>query len=132
MATIQERLRRLRTGETPGTAASPSGGPENETGERRAAQSGGLTVTERLAKMRQDGEEISRQREAKEQQIQQARVDLLLPCHHSCPSAPTISPKTWRMPKPCGQASCRGKNTRPCPAPPTRAAGPRFITQNNP
>ena len=77
MATIQERLRRLRTGETPGTAASPSGGPENETGERRAAQSGGLTVTERLAKMRQDGEEISRQREAKEQQIQQARVDLL-------------------------------------------------------
>lgn len=77
MATIQERLRRLRMGETPGTAASPSGGPENETGERRAAQSGGLTVTERLAKMRQDGEEISRQREAKEQQIQQARVDLL-------------------------------------------------------
>ena len=77
MATIQERLRRLRTGETPGTAASPSGGPENETGERRAAQFGGLTVTERLAKMRQDGEEISRQREAKEQQIQQARVDLL-------------------------------------------------------
>ena len=77
MATIQERLRRLRTGETPGTAASPSGGPENETGERRAAQSGGLTVTERLAKMRQDGEEISRQREAKEQQIQQVRVDLL-------------------------------------------------------
>ncbi len=54
------------------------------------------------------------------------------PATTAAPSAPTISPKTWRMPKPCGQASCRGKNTRPCPAPPTRAAGPRFITQNNP
>ena len=73
MASIQERLRRMREGEPP-AQSQPT---ETRASQTEVDKTGLGSVYDRLARMRQDSEEISRQREAKEQQIQQARVDLL-------------------------------------------------------
>lgn len=77
MASIQERLRRMREGEPP-AQSQPT---ETRASQTEVDKTGLGSVYDRLARMRQDSEEAERQRKAlqtaKEQQIQQARVDLL-------------------------------------------------------
>ena len=48
---------------------------------RLVTTGGGRTAPQRL-------KTISQQEAKRQKQIQQARVDLLLPCHHSCPISP--------------------------------------------
>lgn len=77
MASIQERLRRMREGEPP-AQSQPT---ETRARQTEIDKTGLGSVYDRLARMRQDSEEAEWQRKAlqtaKEQQIQQARVDLL-------------------------------------------------------
>ncbi len=77
MASIQERLRRMREGEPPAQSQLT----ETRASQTEVDKTGLGSVYDRLARMRQDSEEAERQRKAlqtvKEQQIQQARVDLL-------------------------------------------------------
>ena len=77
MASIQERLRRMREGEPP-AQSQPT---ETRASQTEVDKTGLGSVYDRLARMRQDSEEAERQRKAlqtaKEQQIQQVRVDLL-------------------------------------------------------